>query len=441
MENMSLIKPILFFHIMKTGGTTFTAFIDNQFDFKQICPARHWYEFDALLPEDLERYRLFRGHFNLRQVFAFQEFPYTLTILRNPVDRVISEYFHWKRAPATFALHNPQYALADKSAKSLSLDEFIERDSESGFYINNRQAYQLALPDSMPRVGTDLSEDDVLSQAKKNIDKFSLTGTTDTVNQMAQILSFHFGWFPPKGLPTLRSMKSEQREIVSLQTRQRILVKNQLDAALFDYATEKIEAQYKDFLDNIQVASKGDQEAVYSRLLKKYNDRYLLRHPRTYSRYWFGFEAALDGDGWHQRQGEGEADAITWRWTGPGPESVLDLPLAHHQDLEVSFEILKAATPDLYKSLKIRVNDISLPYRLEKADGRIICFIDIPVSVLKRSPGQARFCFSLSHTVQIPDRYPDSVIQAGIALTGIHIRPLGQLEKLKHWLHRLKTRL
>ncbi len=144
---------------MKTGGTTLTLLLDKQFDIEQICPARHWYELDLIKTNEIKKYIIFRGHFNLSQLYLFDEFPFAITVIRNPVDRVISEYNHWRRAPDAFAIHHPAYAEISRLAKKLSIQEFIKYEVESGFFISNRQTYQLALLHSMPRPTVGLDPD------------------------------------------------------------------------------------------------------------------------------------------------------------------------------------------------------------------------------------------------------------------------------------------
>ncbi|NJL22916.1 MAG: sulfotransferase family protein [Leptolyngbyaceae cyanobacterium SM1_3_5] len=97
-------------HIPKTAGTTLTAILDAQFSVDQICPPllnlqtgnSELQEHGAiLLPEQITRYKLLRGHFHHDLIDRFLvKKPHYLTMLRHPIDRTISLYNFLRRAKA-----------------------------------------------------------------------------------------------------------------------------------------------------------------------------------------------------------------------------------------------------------------------------------------------------------------------------------------------------
>jgi hypothetical protein len=418
---------ILFFHIMKTGGTTLTLLLDKQFNVSQLCPARHWYEMDVLSSEEVNNYTVFRGHFNFSQTEKLVSPPLIITALRNPVDRVISEYLHWRRAPEGFLKRNPAYGNVFHLAKKLTLAEFIGRDDESGFFINNRQAYQLALPNSMPRASTELTPQQVLEKAKENLEKFSIVGTMDEMQKTAELLCYRFNWMPPASLPNVRASIKDAVSDVSPELQKELEERNSLDLQLYEYASARIKTQHEAMLKELRVAllSTVDnlQTDIHQALHARYEKAYKADHPNLLNELELTFDQAICGGGWYERQFDLH-NKLTWRWTGPGPVSTLDLPLADDQDLRISVNILKVADSDLLKNMKIRVNDISLPIAISGTPESQICAFDAPVSVLQRSPGRTRISIEIDKTVKIPDRYPDSYINAGLAVGGIKVIPL-----------------
>src|SRR5437868_14985772 len=88
---------LYFFHLPKTGGISFTSFLESRFPAGQTCPARVFYDLYQLPPESLSRYRLYCGHFGFNLARLDPRPMITFTLLRDPVERFISTYHNVKR--------------------------------------------------------------------------------------------------------------------------------------------------------------------------------------------------------------------------------------------------------------------------------------------------------------------------------------------------------
>jgi Sulfotransferase family len=100
---------IYFFHIPKTAGLSVWSFLEEAFDEERICP---WWLWDQLITApaaDLDRWDVFRGHFLAHLESYLGRELATFTMLRDPVERTISHYYHVRRAPDhpchRYALH------------------------------------------------------------------------------------------------------------------------------------------------------------------------------------------------------------------------------------------------------------------------------------------------------------------------------------------------
>lgn len=94
---MSKTTPrLVFLHVPRTGGTTLHHHLAAHFAPHEICPERfsrlHQYS-----PDQLEKWRFFSGHFNSDEIRRIPAPLFIVTILRNPIERLLSNYYFWKR--------------------------------------------------------------------------------------------------------------------------------------------------------------------------------------------------------------------------------------------------------------------------------------------------------------------------------------------------------
>src|SRR5678815_616084 len=89
-------KPtVIFLHIPKTAGSTLDKIIDHQYKRTSIF-TRAYISMDEfkILPEaHREKIRVLRGHMHFGVHEYLPQSSIYITILRNPIDRVISHYY------------------------------------------------------------------------------------------------------------------------------------------------------------------------------------------------------------------------------------------------------------------------------------------------------------------------------------------------------------
>lgn len=144
--------PLVFIHIPRSGGSTLTNLLDLHFANDQILKANllHGEQGRILgiaghtgehfeLDHPLSRYRLITGHSNFGDVDAIVKAPVYMTMLRDPLQRVVSLYRYWKSHRLDYC---EKYELRGPLlAHRLSLDEFVRSDEPEALYnVHNGMA-------------------------------------------------------------------------------------------------------------------------------------------------------------------------------------------------------------------------------------------------------------------------------------------------------------
>ncbi len=124
--------PILFLHIPKAGGSTLRSLLHQQYPASQIYKIESditgdILRFAELAPEQLNQIRLVTGHMAFGLHAKLKQAKY-LTLLREPVKRVVSEY--------RFIASNPHHVL-HAAVSQLSLLDYL--DSGLSGQISNGQ--------------------------------------------------------------------------------------------------------------------------------------------------------------------------------------------------------------------------------------------------------------------------------------------------------------
>ena len=172
-------KLVIFMHIPKTGGGTLNSILKKQYqDIEVVRNGGFWGDkppWKNSFPNDkIQKLQCIRGHFPFGIHEQFLK-PFTyVTMLRNPVERLISLYYHIITSP-----DNRMY----RKAKNLSMKRFMEKDD---FKIQtvNMQTRQIS--------GGKYSD---LQLAKENLKNyFSVVGITEMYNESIFLMSQEFGW-------------------------------------------------------------------------------------------------------------------------------------------------------------------------------------------------------------------------------------------------------
>jgi hypothetical protein len=228
-------RALIFLHIPKAAGSTLHRIIKRQYPKRAIFTVdgsrirESIDEFKSLSEEERAEIRCLKGHmpYGLHQYLPRPSVY--ITVLRDPVDRIISHYYFVLRTPGHF-LHQ------DVISKKMSLEDYVNSDLSSE--LNNGQVRLLSGLESVDSIyGHGPVSRSVLEAAKANLQNhFFAVGLSERFEESVLLFKDMLGWtrtyFVKENVTQKRPTKSD----VSKQILKRIEQYNALDIELYDFA-------------------------------------------------------------------------------------------------------------------------------------------------------------------------------------------------------------
>lgn len=221
--------PVVFIHIPKTGGMTLYSMIRDIYkpsELHKINPAMESLEKYRHLHQDRkDKVKVIYGHMDYRVRESLPPNSRYVTLMRNPVERVISHY-HYVRRTA----NDPLWELAMRS----SLDDWVARCNL--LEMDNGQTRRLLGSTESVRFGECTAE--MLERARHNVQQnFALVGITERFDETYGLMSKLFDWpikrYQPQNVAQQRSSINE----IPVRTIRLIEKFNALDMELYEHAS------------------------------------------------------------------------------------------------------------------------------------------------------------------------------------------------------------
>ncbi|QGX03793.1 NAD-dependent epimerase/dehydratase family protein [Beggiatoa leptomitoformis] len=215
---------LIFLHLPKTAGTSLRAIIEKEYS-ESECVYIY-----ALTPESLEEAkqkaqhaRVIYGHvaFGIHKSLEIENFR-CITLLRDPIDRIISLYSHHAREADM-----PYHSLIQQG---MSLYAFLEK--RITFETNNHMTRTIAGYNA-----TDFLEArSVLDVALRRIhNRFEFVGLSEKFVESVAVIGQKLNWHSTDFVPALNTDETGIAQQIDSKTKQLIEQHNYLDRLLYEY--------------------------------------------------------------------------------------------------------------------------------------------------------------------------------------------------------------
>jgi len=221
-------------HIPKTGGTSLFSVVSAL-----VHPARwHVATSEQELRDRTSGYGLLSGHFDWDILAIFPESPRVLTVLRDPVDLVLSAYGYWRRW-ASEGVFSPTAQIGADEAMSRTVDDLL-LDPTSQLRAN------FGLMTNFLAGRKELAAGRGLEAALRHLDECAWVGTTATLDRDVRLLPAMFGFGPIGEVPHhLANPERPQRGNLNPDALRVLETLTQSDRVLYDRACAIAEEQQR----------------------------------------------------------------------------------------------------------------------------------------------------------------------------------------------------
>lgn len=364
------MQKIIFFHISKTAGQSFTSILDDLFCQEEIFPGQRYDEYWQAGKEAIQRYKLLRGHIPysyLRSEFNLpMEEYFTCTFLRDPIDRIISSYQHSLRAPDFF-------------------------QDWSWLSNVNHHIYHLSLLHSRKRLYT---QKEHFESAKENLQSLSFFGITEQFDESMKLFCQTLSIAPE--LISIRKINvaDNQIEPVPQTLLDELAEMNRLDIELYEYARRL-------FSERVQKPRQAPRPVEIISPCERLE--YTMNMP-------------LRGANWWPREGAGTTQPQIWRWTGPESRTTFFCSLAKGA-YRLTVRVVNSLVSENFNSLSFSVNGRPVPCEQHRDDKWGILFTGNCVI----NKNNVRLDIHVPHIMRFCDADPNAgdTRKCGVAITEI----------------------
>lgn len=351
---------LFFLHILKTGGTSFYRFLENNYARNDSIRDDRFAELHAL---KADREAFFARLASLRLItklhldYAFvaelkrrDPAVRVVTLLRQPVQRCFSMIEHWRRVPEV------HMASLDAVRRELVLDarrmlaaDFVEKHADR---LSDHQTKMLGgVADHV----ADPPREELLATARANLASITYVGLTERMAETAACLASAMGFYNSINSQPLNVTRDDRRLTAAEkeQIRGPLAALNRCDTIL--YADGELRFWRMLSRWKLEQAQAGSAQAARPLALGE--------------TFRLSMDDPLVGDGWHEREGGPEQSC---RWAGPERLSSLFLPVSPRGQLEIRITVLSVISDEVLAGLQLFAAGLPVPHRVSHQDQRLV---------------------------------------------------------------------
>ena len=233
-ESLQPDEALLFLHIMKTAGTTLFKVIQQQypreltFHYVPLKEGKRLEDLEQWSPEQRDRLQFFHGHDSYGAHEWVNKPSRYITMLRQPVKRVVSLYY--------FVHHNPNRDIPVEQ-QCPTLRSYLDAGLRA---VNNGQTRAIA-----GKAASDFAfgecTPELLDIAKQNLSQFLAVGTTERFDESLLVLKHVLGLNNVLYSRTNENVRKPKMEDMNPDDIATIKTLNQLDEELYAYANQLLD--------------------------------------------------------------------------------------------------------------------------------------------------------------------------------------------------------
>lgn len=368
---------LVFIHIPKTAGLTVRSILANRFHLDARYPVSdEWWLVPVEKAAVLDRYRLFSGHFPFCVGERLRR-PVFVTMLRDPVRRIVSHFEYLRRVPAT-----PLQRHVVESG--MPFEEFVTnpvtangvRDWQAGFVASIPLADLVTnhrLLESIERErrdpGRSLYPNLGVELAKQRLRSFAAFGLCERFDESIMLFDYTFGWKPSRDYQSF-NVRPGRGGDAGLSSRAldaaRALSRDDLE--LYEFASRLFEERFAAMVEDLlgrhgkarhaRMAGGPDTATILDLLDDHFRHRRRSSGAPPAPAWVWDPGAPVAGHGWHAA--ERLASGQTVRWGGPGTESSIEIELRGGTGYRIEAQILHVLDRALLDSVSLKVDGNSV---------------------------------------------------------------------------------
>ena len=351
---------LFFLHILKTGGTSFYRFLENNYARNDSIRDDRFAELHAL---KADREAFFARLANLRLItklhldYAFvaelkrrDPAVRVVTLLRQPVQRCFSMIEHWRRVPEV------HMASLDAVRRELVLDarrmlaaDFVEK------HATRLSDHQTKMLGGVADHVADPPREELLATARANLASITYVGLTERMAETAACLASAMGFYNSINSQPLNVTRDDRRLTAAEkeQIRGPLAALNRCDTIL--YADGELRFWRMLSRWKLEQAQAGSAQAARPLALGE--------------TFRLSMDDPLVGDGWHEREGGPEQSC---RWAGPERLSSIFLPVSPRGQLEIRITVLSVISDEVLAGLQLFIAGLPVPHRVNHQGQRLV---------------------------------------------------------------------